>query len=148
MRAADNPLHTCFAWVGTGAFTSRLHVDRFLSLSTLLGYSRDELAHADNSFATFQNEPPYVLTSGLVPLPTPFGHSDGEGIQRNKDFIVSATSRLVSGLLATRLTGRGSFPIFLSRRACSNEGWSVWLDTSTPSSPSTNSRKRSDAPAL
>lgn len=86
---ADNPLHTCFSWVGTGAFTSRQHVDRFLSLSTLLAYPRDELAHADNSFTTFQNEPPYVLTTTeLEPLPTPFGHSDGEGIRRNKEYIV------------------------------------------------------------
>lgn len=93
----DNPLHTCFSWVGTGAFTSRRHVDRFLSLSTVLAYPRDELAHADNSFATFQNEPPYVLTSELTPLPTPFGHSSGEdGIRRNKEYIVSITRPPVS----------------------------------------------------
>lgn len=102
---ADNPLHTCFSWVGTGAFTSRHHVDRFLSLSTLLAYPRDELAHADNSFTTFQNEPPYVLTTGeLDPLPTPLGgHSDGEGIRRNKDYIVSLLSlyRTVVRMLST-----------------------------------------------
>ncbi|GAA5967764.1 hypothetical protein JCM8115_006439 [Rhodotorula mucilaginosa] len=91
----NNPLHTCFSWVGTGAFTSRQHVDRFLSLSTLLAYPRDELAHADNSFTTFQNEPPYVVTtSELEPLPTPFGHSDGEGIRRNKEYIQKGLVRL------------------------------------------------------
>ncbi|GAA5988666.1 hypothetical protein JCM10908_003667 [Rhodotorula pacifica] len=94
----NNPLHICFAWVGTGAFTSRQHVDRFLSLATLLAYPRDELSHADNSFTTFQNEPPYVLTGELVPLPTPFGHSDGEGIQRNKEYIQKGLVRLSSYL--------------------------------------------------
>lgn len=59
----------------------------------MLAYPRDELAHADNSFTTFQNEPPYVVTtSELEPLPTPFGHSDGEGIRRNKEYIVSPLS--------------------------------------------------------
>ncbi|GAA6025465.1 hypothetical protein JCM8202_003622 [Rhodotorula sphaerocarpa] len=90
----NNPLHTCFAWVGTGAFTSRQHVDRFLSLAGLLAYPREEWAHADNSFATFQNEPPYVLTGDLVPLPAPFGHSDGDGLQRNKDLIQKGLVRL------------------------------------------------------
>ncbi|GAA5866964.1 hypothetical protein JCM3774_003736 [Rhodotorula dairenensis] len=92
----NNPLHTCFSWVGTGAFTSRRHVDRFLSLSTVLAYPRDELAHADNSFATFQNEPPYVLTTReLNPLPTPFGHSSGQdGIRRNKEYIQKGLVRL------------------------------------------------------
>lgn len=86
---ADNPLHTCFSWVGTGAFTSRQHVERFMRLTSELAYSRDELGHADNSFTLFQNEPPYVLTSKLSQLPSPYGHSDGEGIARNKAFIVS-----------------------------------------------------------
>lgn len=97
-RFADNPLHTCFSWVGTGAFTSRQHVERFMRLTSELAYSRDELGHADNSFTLFQNEPPYVLTSKLSQLPSPYGHSDGEGIARNKDFIVS---RDASDLLAS-----------------------------------------------
>ena len=88
----DNPLHTCFAWVGTGAFTSRSHVERFLALTGSgageSAYGRDELAHADNSFTTMLNEPPYVLQSALAGLPSPGGHSDGEGIARNKAFIV------------------------------------------------------------
>ena len=85
---ADNPLHTCFAWVGTGALTSRTHVDRFLAQTGATAYARDELAHADNSFTTSLNEPPYVLQSALAPLPAPHGHSDGEGIARNKGYIV------------------------------------------------------------
>lgn len=97
---ADNPLHTCFSWVGTGAFTSREHVERFMRLTSELAYSRDELGHADNSFTLFQNEPPYVLTSKLSQLPSPYGHSDGEGIARNKAFIVSGRA---SGL-GRRLT--------------------------------------------
>jgi len=90
LTPADNPLHTCFAWVGTGAFTSRFHVERFLALtgSGASAYGRDELAHADNSFTTMLNEPPYVLQSALAGLPSPGGHSDGEGIARNKAYIV------------------------------------------------------------
>lgn len=84
----ESPLHTCFSWVGTGAFTAKSHVLRFLSTITEIGYPRDEVGHADNSFTTFQNEPPYVLSSELAQLPQPFGHSDGAGIARNKAFIV------------------------------------------------------------
>ncbi|BGP66545.1 CCR4-NOT core subunit cdc39 [Rhodotorula toruloides] len=94
----NNPLHTCFSWVGTGAFTSRQHVERFMRLTSELAYSRDELGHADNSFTLFQNEPPYVLTSKLSQLPSPYGHSDGEGIARNKAFIHKGLVRLSSYL--------------------------------------------------
>ncbi|GAA6042739.1 hypothetical protein JCM8097_005558 [Rhodosporidiobolus ruineniae] len=94
----NSPLHTCFSWVGTGAFTSRTHVERFLATITYLGYSRDELAHADNSFATFMNEPPYVIESRLAQLPDKGGHSEGEGISRNKAFIHQGLQRLVSFL--------------------------------------------------
>lgn len=51
-------------------------------------YPREELGHADNSFTLFQNEPPYVLSSELAQLPAPFGHSDGDGLARNKRYIV------------------------------------------------------------
>ncbi|GAA6004003.1 uncharacterized protein JCM10292_000647, partial [Rhodotorula paludigena] len=90
----QDPLHTCFSWVGTGAFTSRQHVERFLAQTGELAYSRAELAHADNSFTTFMNEPPYVLQSALSQLPSPHGHSDGEGIARNKAFIYQGLTRL------------------------------------------------------
>ena len=88
---AESNLHTCFAWVGTGAFVARIHVQRFLATASVAGYGQDELAHADNSFSLFQNEPPYVLTSRLSPLPQPYGHSDGAGIARNKEFIVRSS---------------------------------------------------------
>ncbi|GAA5849348.1 hypothetical protein JCM9279_006456 [Rhodotorula babjevae] len=99
----NNPLHTCFAWVGTGAFTSRAHVERFLALtgSGDAAYGRDELAHADNSFTTMLNEPPYVLQSALAGLPSPGGHSDGAGIARNKAFIWQGVARLSSHLNLT-----------------------------------------------
>ncbi|CEQ40826.1 SPOSA6832_02462 [Sporobolomyces salmonicolor] len=85
---AEHPLHTCFSWVGTGAFTSRSHVESFLDTTTSLAYPHEELAHADNSFSLFQNKPPYVLSHKLTQLPQPNGHSDGEGIARNKAYIV------------------------------------------------------------
>ena len=87
--AIDAPMHTCFAWVGTGAFVSRSRVLSFLDTTSELAYGREELSHADNSFTTLQNDPSMVLSSDLVQLPHPFGHSDGEGIARNKMFIVS-----------------------------------------------------------
>ncbi|GEM11861.1 CCR4-NOT transcription complex subunit 1 [Rhodotorula toruloides] len=97
----NNPVHTCFSWVGTGAFTSRQHVERFMRLTSELAYSCDELSHADNSFTLFQNEPPYVLTSKLSQLPSPYGHSDGEGIARNKALIHKGLVRLSSYLNAS-----------------------------------------------
>ncbi|KAM0747421.1 hypothetical protein T439DRAFT_329152 [Meredithblackwellia eburnea MCA 4105] len=94
----ESPLHTCFAWVGTGAFVAKSHVTRFLETITTIGYSEEELSHADNSFTLFQNEPPYVLTSELAQLPQPFGHSDGAGIARNKRIIQQGLVHLVNYL--------------------------------------------------
>jgi hypothetical protein len=88
LDAIESPLHTCFSWVGTGAFTAKSHVQRFLSTVSEIAYPRDEVGHTDNSFTLFQNEPPYVLSNELSQLPQPFGHSDGSGIARNKAFIV------------------------------------------------------------
>jgi hypothetical protein len=116
----DGPMHSCFAWVGTGAFTAKSHVLHFLSTSSSSSstppsspsysdsgllyslhdnssisppYTSQELAHADNSFTTLLNKPPYVLSSSrLDQLPSKFGHSDGEGIERNKRFIVRQPS--------------------------------------------------------
>lgn len=63
-----------------------------MAITSHLDYSREMLGHADNSFTLFQNEPPYVLASKtLDQLPSPFGHSDGEGIARNKRYIVRST---------------------------------------------------------
>ncbi|KAK4048899.1 hypothetical protein OIV83_004455 [Microbotryomycetes sp. JL201] len=83
----ESSLHTCFAWVGTGAFASKRRVRRYLETITALGFDRDLIGHADNAFTTFQNQPPYVMSSSLMQLPSPFGHSDGAGIARNKAFI-------------------------------------------------------------
>ncbi|KAL8278044.1 hypothetical protein RQP46_009504 [Phenoliferia psychrophenolica] len=96
------PLHTCFSWVGTGAFVAKSHVVHFLSTISSTApeaggggpgpYGREELGHADNSFTLFQNEPPYVLSSALTQLPAPFGHSDGDGLARNKRYITAFRS--------------------------------------------------------
>ncbi|GAA5872830.1 hypothetical protein JCM1840_005863 [Sporobolomyces johnsonii] len=96
----QHPLHTCFSWVGTGAFTSRSHVERFLDTTTSLAYPHEELAHADNSFTLFQNEPPYVLSHELAQLPQPNGHSDGDGIARNKAYIQKGLLHLTRFLFA------------------------------------------------
>lgn len=82
-------MHTCFAWVGTGAFVARSRVLSFLDTTSEVAYGREELSHADNSFTTLQNDPPVVMSGELVNLPQPFGHSDGEGRARNKMYIVS-----------------------------------------------------------
>ncbi|GAA5999501.1 hypothetical protein JCM5350_002780 [Sporobolomyces pararoseus] len=85
----QKPLHACFTWLGTGAFTSRNHVARYLDAVTTLDFPRDELAHADNSFTTFLNNPPYVLGSGaIIEMKTGKGYSDGEkGDLRNQLYI-------------------------------------------------------------
>ncbi|GAA5969540.1 hypothetical protein JCM3765_002659 [Sporobolomyces pararoseus] len=85
----QNPLHTCFTWLGTGAFTSRNHVARYLEAVTTLDFPRDELAHADNSFTTFLNSPPISMGSNaIVEMKTGKGYSDGEkGDSRNKLYI-------------------------------------------------------------
>ncbi|SCZ96021.1 BZ3500_MvSof-1268-A1-R1_Chr8-1g09951 [Microbotryum saponariae] len=80
-------IHTCFAWMGTGAFVSKSRVIHYLANLTDVAYPSVELAHADNSFTTFLNQPPYVLSSELTQLPQPFGHSNGKGIARNKAYI-------------------------------------------------------------
>ena len=47
----------------------------------------------DNYFTTLQNEPPYVITSRMLPLPQPVAvafTAGGEGDRRNEIYIVSA----------------------------------------------------------
>jgi hypothetical protein len=88
---AEKPLHTCFTWLGTGAFTSRNHVANYLEAVSTLDFPRDELAHADNSFTTFLNNPPYVVGSNaIIEMKSGKGYSDGEkGDLRNQLYTVS-----------------------------------------------------------
>lgn len=83
-------MHTCFTWLGTGAFTSRAHVASYLEAVSTIDMPKDELAHADNSFTTFLNNPPYVLGSNaIVEMKTGRGYSDGKrGDLRNQVYIV------------------------------------------------------------
>ncbi|GAA6009552.1 hypothetical protein JCM11491_003601 [Sporobolomyces phaffii] len=99
----QGPLHTCFAWLGTGAFSSRAHVVNYLEAVSTIDFPRDELAHADNSFATFLNEPPYVLSSGaVVEMKTGKGYSDGKrGNLRNEIYIQKGLQRFVRYLNLT-----------------------------------------------
>lgn len=101
----DFDMNTCFAWLGTGAFVSRSRVLQTLESATLVkpsleaGASRilgplasDELAMLDNSFTIFQNVAPYVLSSGLVPMPQPMAFTAGDGTagdRRNELYMAS-----------------------------------------------------------
>ncbi|GAA5855579.1 hypothetical protein JCM5353_005456 [Sporobolomyces roseus] len=117
----QKPLHTCFTWVGTGAFTSRSHVAHFLQSISTLDYPREELAHADNSFTTFLNRPPYVMSHALTEMKYGKGHSDGNGILRNKDYIqkglqhfVKLTHANLSTLPSTAPLPSTPFPVDVS----------------------------------
>jgi len=49
----------------------------------------------DNYFSTLQNEPPYVITSRMLPLPQPVAFTaGGEGDRRNEIYIVSAITKI------------------------------------------------------
>ncbi|GAA5872920.1 hypothetical protein JCM16303_006879 [Sporobolomyces ruberrimus] len=96
----QGPLHTCFAWLGTGAFVARRHVASYLEAVSSIDFPRDELAHADNSFTTFLNRPPYVMSSnGIVEMKTGTGYSDGvKGDLRNHDYIQKGLHHFVEYL--------------------------------------------------
>lgn len=101
----DFDMNTCFAWLGTGAFVSRARVLQTLESATMVASSleaglprvlgplaADEMAMLDNAFTTFQNAPPYVLASELVPMPQPVAFTAGDGSagdRRNEIYIVS-----------------------------------------------------------
>lgn len=55
----------------------------------------DEMAMLDNAFTTFQNAPPYVLASELVPMAQLEAFTAGDGTagdRRNELYIVSLSS--------------------------------------------------------
>ncbi|GAA5846050.1 hypothetical protein JCM3766R1_001350, partial [Sporobolomyces carnicolor] len=97
------PMHTCFTWLGTGAFTSRAHVASYLEAVSTIDMPKDELAHADNSFTTFLNNPPYVLGSNaIVEMKTGRGYSDGKrGDLRNQVYIQKGVEHFTHYLNAT-----------------------------------------------
>lgn len=50
-----------------------------------------ELSMLDNSFTTYQNDPPFVLSGELLPMPQPGAFTAGDGTvgdRRNELFIV------------------------------------------------------------
>ncbi|CAG8456292.1 3912_t:CDS:2 [Racocetra fulgida] len=62
-------LHACFSWVGTGAFTSRENVVRFLKMASITEMDPTEFAYGDMYFTTFMNQVPYQLENELMELP-------------------------------------------------------------------------------
>lgn len=81
-------LHTCFSWVGTGAFASRENVVKFLKLSAVTEMDPLEFAYGDMYFTTYMNQPPYQIQNDLRELPQENAFSAGDGRIRNKIYMV------------------------------------------------------------
>ncbi|CAG8644601.1 9437_t:CDS:2 [Cetraspora pellucida] len=96
-------LHACFSWVGTGAFTSRENVVRFLKMASITEMDPTEFAYGDMYFTTFMNQVPYQLENELMELPQENAFSAGEGRIRNKIYMHKALVRLYDHL--SRKTG-------------------------------------------
>ncbi|KAL1925595.1 uncharacterized protein VTP21DRAFT_478 [Calcarisporiella thermophila] len=91
-------LHTCFSWVGTGAFVARDKVVQFLKMTSTTGMDPTEFAYADMYFTTFMNQPPYQLENELLELPQENAFSAGEGRIRNKIYMHKALEHIFSHL--------------------------------------------------
>lgn len=81
-------LHTCFSWVGTGAFASRDNVVKFLKLAAVTDMDPLEFAYGDMYFTTYMNQPPYQIQNDLRELPQENAFSAGDGRIRNKIYMV------------------------------------------------------------
>ena len=89
LNAIDVDLHTCFSWVGTGAFATKELVREFLQLTSAAELDSTEFHYSDMYFTTFMNQPPYQLESDLIELPQDHAFSgETNGIARNKYHIV------------------------------------------------------------
>ncbi|CAI2170869.1 10585_t:CDS:2 [Funneliformis geosporum] len=95
----DINLHSCFSWVGTGAFTSREYVIKFLKMTSETEMSSLEFRYGDTYFTTYMNQVPYQLENPLFELPQENGFSStGEGRIRNKLYMHQALIRLYNYL--------------------------------------------------
>lgn len=84
----SHALSTCFAWLGYGSFVSRSHVQSLLQQMLSGHWPSDEVALADNFFATLaepQHSASLVLQAQEVSLSTKSGFSDG--LQGRRTFI-------------------------------------------------------------
>ncbi|KAL1914982.1 uncharacterized protein VTP21DRAFT_7687 [Calcarisporiella thermophila] len=91
-------LHTCFSWVGTGAFVSRENVVRFMRLASETQMDPTEFAYGDMYFTTYMNQPPYQLENDLVELPQYKAFSAGDGWRRNEIYMHKGLTRLYDNL--------------------------------------------------
>lgn len=74
------PLDTCFSWLGYGSFVSRASVARFVQALTAERWPQDEVALADNYFATLgesRRSASVVLQAEEATLNVQQGFSDG-----------------------------------------------------------------------
>ncbi|KAH8555979.1 hypothetical protein BGW37DRAFT_479329 [Umbelopsis sp. PMI_123] len=91
-------LHTCFSWVGTGAFASRETVVKFLKLAAVTDMDPLEFAYGDMYFTTYMNQPPYQIQNDLRELPQENAFSAGDGRIRNKIYMHKALARMMDHL--------------------------------------------------
>ncbi|KAH8919529.1 hypothetical protein BT69DRAFT_1337198 [Atractiella rhizophila] len=95
-------LHTCFAWLGTGAFTTRWEAKAFVRRMMDEGRAGEENAMSDIYFVVERNEPPYVVETRLVQFQETAkdgGYSDGEdGRRRNRRHILNAVLKTAQRL--------------------------------------------------
>ncbi|CAG8580340.1 9758_t:CDS:2 [Acaulospora morrowiae] len=96
-------LHSCFSWVGTGAFVSRENVVRFLKMTSVTEMDPVEFTFGDMYFTTFMNQVPYQLENELQELSQKNAFSAGEGMIRNKIYMHKALLHLYDHL--SRKTG-------------------------------------------
>lgn len=84
-------MHSCFSWLGTGAWTTRDSVVKFLKQATITEMDPIEFAYGDMYYSTFLNQVPYQLENHLEELEDEStGFSKGaSGKNRNKEHMVS-----------------------------------------------------------
>lgn len=74
------PLDTCFSWLGYGSFVSRASVTRFVQSLAAESWPRDEVALADNYYATLgdkRHAASVVMQAEEATLNAQQGFSDG-----------------------------------------------------------------------
>jgi hypothetical protein len=121
-------LHTCFAWLGHGAFTSRQSARDFLSFSP--PPSPSELDFSDNFFTTLQNSPPIVIEMPLLEIVSQSvgafsgggSSGSGEGRARNERYIQLGVDHLQSSLLSASAESISRDPPALHAAPCASDG--------------------------
>ncbi|KAF9382243.1 hypothetical protein CPB97_007259 [Podila verticillata] len=94
-------MHACFSWLGTGAWTTRDSVIKFLKQSTVTEMDPIQFAYGDMYYSTFLNQVPYQLENHLEELEDEStGFSKGaSGKNRNKEHMHIAAQKLWDALV-------------------------------------------------